>query len=55
MAWTNLWRSRLAHLDYLTFPTPEDGAEQEIAERPGKDPRDLRVLDPACGSRRIAS
>ncbi len=42
--------TRLAHLDYLTFPTPEDGAEEEIAERQRKDPRDLRILDPACGS-----
>jgi 23S rRNA G2445 N2-methylase RlmL len=42
--------TKLAHLDYLVFPTPEEGAEEEIYERPQKDPRDLRILDPACGS-----
>ncbi len=46
--------TKLAQLDYLVFPTTglpgEDGAEKEISERPKKDPRDLRVLDPACGS-----
>lgn len=36
--------TQLAHLDYLV--TPEEGFE----ERASKDPRDLRVLDPACGS-----
>lgn len=36
--------TQLAHLDYLV--KPEEGFE----ERPLKDPRDLRVLDPACGS-----
>ncbi len=36
--------TQLAHLDYLV--KPEDGFEQRSA----KDPRDLRVLDPACGS-----
>jgi len=36
--------TQLAHLDYLV--KPEEGFE----ERPAKDPRDLRVLDPACGS-----
>ncbi|ODT04868.1 MAG: hypothetical protein ABS52_01565 [Gemmatimonadetes bacterium SCN 70-22] len=36
--------SQLAHLEYLV--KPEEGFE----ERPAKDPRDLRVLDPACGS-----
>jgi hypothetical protein len=36
--------TQLAHLDYLV--KPEEGFE----ERAPKDPRDLRVLDPACGS-----
>lgn len=36
--------TQLAHLDYLV--KPEEGFE----ERSSKDPRDLRVLDPACGS-----
>jgi 23S rRNA G2445 N2-methylase RlmL len=36
--------TQLAHLDYLV--KPEEGFE----ERSPKDPRDLRVLDPACGS-----
>lgn len=36
--------TQLAHLDYLV--KPEEGFE----ERAQKDPRDLRVLDPACGS-----
>jgi hypothetical protein len=36
--------TQLAHLDYIV--TPEEGFE----ERSPKDPRDLRVLDPACGS-----
>ncbi len=42
--------TKLADLDYLVFPTPEDGTERQISERPRKDPRDLCVLDPACGS-----
>jgi len=29
---------------------PEDGAESVVQHRPTKDPRDLRVIDPACGS-----
>ena len=36
--------TQLAHLDYLVKP------EAGFDERPSKDPRDLRVLDPACGS-----
>lgn len=36
--------TQLAHLDYLVKP------EEGFAERSPKDPRDLRVLDPACGS-----
>ncbi len=36
--------TQLAHLDYLV--KPEEGFER----RAPKDPRDLRVLDPACGS-----
>ncbi len=36
--------TQLADLDYLV--KPEEGFEA----RPPKDPRDLRVLDPACGS-----
>lgn len=36
--------TQLAHLDYLV--KPEEGFEQ----RTPKDPRDIRVLDPACGS-----
>lgn len=36
--------TQLAHLDYLV--KPEEGFEA----RSPKDPRDLRVLDPACGS-----
>ncbi len=36
--------TQLAHLDYLV--KPEEGFEK----RSLKDPRDLRVLDPACGS-----
>jgi 23S rRNA G2445 N2-methylase RlmL len=36
----------LAHLDYLVEP-PEG---EEAPPRSKKDPRDLRVLDPACGS-----
>lgn len=45
-----MWRemrgadTQLDHLDYLV--KPEEGFE----ERAPKDPRDLRVLDPACGS-----
>jgi hypothetical protein len=39
--------TQLAHLDYLDYLVkPEEGFE----ERAPKDPRDLRVLDPACGS-----
>ncbi|RME21858.1 MAG: SAM-dependent methyltransferase [Deltaproteobacteria bacterium] len=40
--------TRLAHLDYLVKPVEEDDAQP--VERVRKDPRDLRVLDPACGS-----
>ena len=36
--------TQLAHLDYLVKP------EEGFDERAPKDPRDLRVLDPACGS-----
>lgn len=36
--------TELAQLDYLV--KPEEGFEP----RPPKDPRDLRILDPACGS-----
>ncbi len=44
--WCEMRRAdtQLAHLDYLV--KPEEGFE----ERAPKDPRDLRVLDPACGS-----
>lgn len=35
--------TRLAELDYLV-------KDSERLRRPAKDPRDLRVLDPACGS-----
>jgi hypothetical protein len=35
--------TRLAELDYLV-------KDSERLRRPSKDPRDLRVLDPACGS-----
>ena len=38
--------TELAHLDYLVEPVEGD----EPPPRPMKDPRDLRVLDPACGS-----
>ena len=41
-------QTRLAHLDYLVRPVEEDDALP--VERARKDPRDLRVLDPACGS-----
>lgn len=37
------WQSALAGLDYLV-------ATDSHPERPAKDPRDLRVIDPACGS-----
>lgn len=37
------WQSALARLDYLV-------ATDSHPERPAKDPRDLRVIDPACGS-----
>lgn len=36
--------TQLAHLDYLV--KPDEGFEVRVP----KDPRDLRVLDPACGS-----
>lgn len=42
--------TELAHLDYLVFPSDEDGSCLQAIERPRKDPRDLRILDPACGS-----
>ena len=38
-----LGATRLAELDYLV-------KDSERLPRPAKDPRDLRVLDPACGS-----
>lgn len=37
------WQSALAGLDYLV-------ATDSHPERPAKDPRDLRAIDPACGS-----
>ncbi len=43
-------KTSLANLDYLVFPTAEDGAQEQSSERQRKDPRDLRILDPACGS-----
>lgn len=36
--------TQLAELDYLVKP------EEEFEKRSPKDPRDLRILDPACGS-----
>lgn len=36
--------SKLSHLDFLVQ------LEEDYKERPLKDPRDLRVIDPACGS-----
>ena len=43
--WCEMTRgnTRLANLDYLV----KDG---DFNERPKKDPRELRILDPACGS-----
>jgi len=42
-------RTRLAEFcEYLVFPTSEDLASED--RRPRKDPRDLRIIDPACGS-----
>ena len=41
--------TELAHLDYLVFPSDGDDSEPTTGRRM-KDPRDLRILDPACGS-----
>jgi Eco57I restriction-modification methylase len=50
--WYEMMRgeTKLAQLDYLTFPTAEDGTQEELSERPRMDPREICVLDPACGS-----
>jgi predicted RNA methylase len=40
--------TQLAHLDYLVESVEEHDAQ--LLARARKDPRDLRVLDPACGS-----
>jgi hypothetical protein len=41
-------KTRLAEVcDYLVRPSEEDLASRD---RPRKDPRDLRIIDPACGS-----
>lgn len=44
--WVEMTRaeSKLAHLDFIVRP------EEGFGERPPKDPRALRILDPACGS-----